>query len=153
MEQALPQEIGIYHRLGLTPIPLKPHSKEPLVKWRDGWNPTIDVLERWTAKLGVNWGVRCGAELVVLDFDIPGDYQEFITNHSVPADAPTVKTSRGYHIWLKPKHPVATQKLAGVELKASSRYVVAPPSEPEWERVGGLSIPIDEAKEVVKELA
>lgn len=35
-EQALPQELGVYRSLGLTPLPLKARSKEPLVKWRNG---------------------------------------------------------------------------------------------------------------------
>jgi hypothetical protein len=40
MGKALPQEIGVCLRLGLTLIPLKPRSKVPLEKWRNRWNPT-----------------------------------------------------------------------------------------------------------------
>jgi hypothetical protein len=44
MGEALPKEIGVYLRLGLTPIPLKHSSKVPLVKWRTGWNQAREKL-------------------------------------------------------------------------------------------------------------
>ncbi len=61
--------LQVYLALGLTPIPLKPQSKEPLVKWRNGWNPTASELRRWAAKPDINWGVRCGEKLAVIDCD------------------------------------------------------------------------------------
>jgi hypothetical protein len=58
-------------RLGLIPIPLKPRSKEPLLRWGNGWNPSIEELQHWAARAGINRGVRCGAEVAVLHFDWP----------------------------------------------------------------------------------
>ena len=68
-QQALPREIDLYLSLGLTPIPLKGHSKEPLVRWGDRWNPTREELARWFANHKVNVGVRCGDELAAIDCD------------------------------------------------------------------------------------
>jgi hypothetical protein len=61
--------LQLYLRLGLTPIPLKPRSKEPLVKWGNGYNPSDEDLEQWATQPDFNWGIRCGEELAVLDFD------------------------------------------------------------------------------------
>ena len=55
--------------LDLTPIPLKPKSKVPLVKWSDdSWNLTLAELETWASKPGINWDIRCGQNLAVIDF-------------------------------------------------------------------------------------
>jgi hypothetical protein len=119
-----------YHNFGLTPIPLKPRSKEPLVKWGDGWNPTAEELERWSSKPEINWGVRCGEELAVLDFDDPNSCFRFIASHPLPPGCPIVKTGRGFHIWMKPRKPIPSQKLPHLscELKCQGSYIVVPPS-------------------------
>ena len=61
--------LQLYQRLGLTPIPLKPRSKVPLVKWHNGWNPPREELEAWASRPDINWGARCGVEVAALDFD------------------------------------------------------------------------------------
>ena len=42
-------ELDHYVQLGLTPIPLKPRSKEPLLKWGNGRSPMLQDLERWAS--------------------------------------------------------------------------------------------------------
>jgi len=42
--RTLPQEIDHYVQLGLTPIPLEPRSKEPLLKWGNGRSPMLQDL-------------------------------------------------------------------------------------------------------------
>lgn len=123
-----PDLLQLYQRLGLTPIPLKPRSKEPLVKWGDGWNPTSEELKAWASRPRINWGVRCGEKLAVLDFDSPNSYYHFTASHTLPSGCPVVKTGRGFHIWIKPKISVRSQYLSVVELKCQGSYVVAPPS-------------------------
>lgn len=120
--------LQLCQRLGLTPVPLKPRAKEPLVKWADGWNPTAEELKAWDSDHGVNWGVRCGENLAALDFDSDESYYRFISEHQLPAGCPVVKTGRGFHIWVKPKKPVTSCRLDGLELKCKGAYVVAPPS-------------------------
>lgn len=46
-------------RLGLTPIPLKPYSKEPLVKWGNAWHRTHEGLEAWVSRLDINRAMCC----------------------------------------------------------------------------------------------
>jgi len=49
----------ICRRFDLTPIPLKPKSKVPLVKWSvEGWKPAPAELETWASKPGINWGIH-----------------------------------------------------------------------------------------------
>jgi hypothetical protein len=120
--------LQLYQRLGLTPIPLKPRSKEPLVKWGDGWNPSPAELKQWAAKPGINWGVRCGPQLVVLDFDTADAFYSFLQTHPEAGSWPRSRTGRGHHIWVKPRKPVRSQRLDGVEVKCLGSYVVAPPS-------------------------
>lgn len=119
--------LQLYLRLGLMPIPLKPGSKEPLVKWRNGWNPTPAELQHWQRE-GCNWAVRCGCELAVLDFDSADLFHSFLKAHPGAASWPRVRTGRGFHLWLRPKRPVSTQRHDGLEVKSLGSYVVAPPS-------------------------
>jgi hypothetical protein len=120
--------LQLYLQLGLTPIPLKPQSKKPLVKWGEGWKPTSGDLMRWAAKPDTNWGVRCGLELAVLDFDSPGDFERFLEAHPEAALWPTVRTGRGFHLWVRPKRPISTKRHDGLEVKCLGSYAVAPPS-------------------------
>lgn len=119
----------LFHRLDLTPIPPKPKSKVPLVQWSDdGWKPTPAELEAWASKPGINCGVRCGQNLAVIDCDSEDAYFGFITTHELPPDCPIVKPGRGYHIWVKPKKPIRSQRVGSIEIKCFGSYVVAPPS-------------------------
>lgn len=116
-------------RFSLVPIPLKPGSKVPQVKWsEENWKPTPFELKAWASKLGGNWGIRCGQNLAVIDCDSEDAYQNFITTHKLPSNCPIVKTGRGYHIWLKPEKPIRSQHLDGVEVKCLGSYIVVPPS-------------------------
>lgn len=53
-----------YLQLGLTPVPLKLRSGQPLVKWRNGWNPAHAELRLRASKPGINWGVSCGGQVL-----------------------------------------------------------------------------------------
>ncbi|MFC1865709.1 CHC2 zinc finger domain-containing protein [Chloroflexota bacterium] len=122
-----PNILEICDRYGLTPIPLKPRSKVPLVKWGNSWRPTPQEMKIWAQK-PVNWGVRCDDGFAALDFDSEAAYHDFVANHKLPSGCPIVKTPRGTHVWLKPKKPVSTQYFDEFELRASGSYVVSPPS-------------------------
>lgn len=120
--------LQLYQRLGLTPIPLKPRSKVPLGKWSDGWNPTLDELAAWGSTPDINWAVRCGENLAVLDFDSDEAFHKFMAAHNMPPSCPIVRTGRGFHIWARPKEPLASCRSDGFEVKGEGSYVVAPPS-------------------------
>jgi len=94
-------------RFGLTPIPLKRHSKEPLVRWGNRWNPSTEELQHWAAQAGLNWGIRGGPELAALDFDSADSSHSFVQVHPQANSWPTIRTGRGYHLWVKLKKPIA----------------------------------------------
>jgi len=119
----------LYHRLELVLIPLKPKSKVPLVRWSDeNWKPSLVEIEAWASKQGINWGVRCGQNLAVIDCDSESAFRNFTATHRLTSDCPVVKTGRGYHIWVKPKKPIRSQRVGNVEIKCLGSYIVVPPS-------------------------
>ena len=81
-------------------------------------------------KRGVNWGVKTGVKLTVIDFDTPLEFIHFIAKNmeKLPPGTPIVKTGRGYHIWLRPMQSTKTQHITGGDIKGEGGYVVAPPS-------------------------
>jgi len=116
-----------YLDLGLIPIPLK--GKKPRVRWKQ-WNPTTMNRLKNHLKSGINWGVRTGASLSVIDFDTQQAFIDFIIENidKLPENTPIVKTGRGYHIWFKPKETIRNQHYEGIDIKGVGGYVVAPPS-------------------------
>jgi len=122
------EHLQLYLRLGLTPVPLKWRSKKPMVKWRNGWNPTAEDLEAWASRPDINWGAPCGPNLAVIDCDSEELFHDFTSTYHLPPDCPVVKTGRGYHVWVKPERPIRSQRVSGVEIKCIGSYVVAPPS-------------------------
>jgi hypothetical protein len=119
-----------YFNLGLTPIPLKPRTKQALVRWRDSeWNPKgVHDLKPWIDRAGTNWGLRCGPELHVIDIDDPQRFEALVSSGAIPRECPVVGSSRGGHIWFKPKEPVHSRNFPRMELKGVGSYIVAPPS-------------------------
>jgi len=87
-----------------------------------------DVLERPDAT-GV--AIICGAisgGLVVCDFDDDRAYARWVTsNYALAETLPSVKTSRGYHLYARCDDK-KTRTLADGELRGEGAYVVAPPS-------------------------
>jgi len=124
---AVVSQLKRYLSLGLVPIPLK--DKKPLLRWKE-WNPkTIKQLERYINPT-VNWGVKTGPDLTVIDFDTSQAFADFIVKNleKLPDNTPIVKTGRGYHIWLKPEQEVRNKQFKNIDIKATGGYVVAPPS-------------------------
>jgi len=118
--------LQVYLDLGLTFIPLKPRSKEPLVKWGNGCNPTLKELKRRARQPGINWGIRCGAEMAALDFDTENALRSFIEAHPEANSWPRSKTGRGYHLLMRPKKSIRSQRLNGIEIKCPGSYGLAP---------------------------
>ena len=121
------QILKTYHQRGLSLIPLKPKSKIPMVKWKD-YRLTNEDLLRFLAQ-DTNWAIRCDESFHALDFDDVGTYQRFIQGEgAIIKDAPTIRTSRGYHVWFKPKTPVKSFSKDGIEIKGMGSLIVIPPS-------------------------
>jgi hypothetical protein len=96
MTQALSPELDVYLHLGLVPVPLKPQSKEPAVKWGDEWNPTHEEIERWFLTTKRNICVSCGERLDIIDCDSSEAYHNFIVTFRLPPNCPLVRTGRSY---------------------------------------------------------
>lgn len=136
--------VETYYEHGLTPLPLKPKSKEPAISWGDWKNrrPSqdevemvfLDAMKRYGDD--VNIGLLCGREhnLVVLDIDDPEKFE--IARQSIGLEIPTtplVKTRRGYHIYFRFSEGCNVRVYRrlddwGAELRGNGGYVVAPPS-------------------------
>ena len=116
-----------YRQKGLNLIPLKPRSKVPLVKWKE-YRLTDADLEKYLIQ-DANWAIRCDDNFHALDFDDTESYDRFIHGAgAILQGAPTVRTSRGYHIWFKPKKPVRSFNRDGAEIKGLGSLIAAPPS-------------------------
>jgi hypothetical protein len=119
-------------RLGFACIPLEPDSKRPLsgfdLSRYFSQRPSASELRAWFTPQTTNFAVMCGAvsnNLFVLDFDTPDAYLDFTTQFPIPAQSFTVKTRRGYHVYLRSSHcHLRSRKVRGGELKAAGGYVV-----------------------------
>jgi predicted flap endonuclease-1-like 5' DNA nuclease len=120
-------------RMGFACIPLEPDSKRPLsgfdLSRYFSQRPSASELRSWfTVNHPTNFAVMCGAvsdNLFVLDFDTSDAYLDFTSLFPSLAQSFTVKTRRGYHVYLRSTHShLRSRKLRGGELKAHGGYVV-----------------------------
>lgn len=124
-----------YCRLGYSIIPLKPRSKEPLIKWVEYQNQkaTEDEVRAWWFKTpDANVGLITGSVsgLVVIDLDgIPG--LDFAQSKSIVSSA-VVKTGNGKQLYYRDVEGTCKNTVkkisAGVDTRGEGGYVVAPPS-------------------------
>jgi len=140
----------IYRAYGLSFIPLKPKSKRPSIAWKvyqeELPEPDRPLIWFGGKKKNRNIAIVTGAisgNLVVIDFDQKEKYEEFMNklpiNMKITLENTwTVKTGKGYHIYLrieglspeefKEKFRTKPKLIEGVDIKAEGGYVVAPPS-------------------------
>ncbi len=131
----------VYDDLGFNCIPLKHQSKEPAIgTWKEYQTKKYDG----GFKEGQNIAVLTGkiSDVIVIDIDDRSLIDEVIKDE---AGKPTfeswktktfmTETSRGIHIWVRPKDgkfpPTAKlidKKGRGIDIKSEGGYVVAPPS-------------------------
>lgn len=136
---------------GYSLIPIKNKEKKPLVSWKDYQKEPapIEVVEKWfNENPECSWAVVTGkvSGFAVLDCDSREAF-DFIKEKGF-SKSPTVKTSRGYHVYFKYRDGVKSlQSVAGrkdIQLKSESGYVLIPPSihasGAKYEWVEGLGI-------------
>lgn len=130
---------------GITPIPLRYRSKQPVVKWRQwfGQLPPPKLVERWFVGLR-NMAIILSGDLIVLDFDIAIIYHQWRIAHPLLSKTYTVKSRRGYHVYLYTKNQTETANMLGGEILASGHMLTVPPSTHEsghvYRAVGGGKI-------------
>jgi hypothetical protein len=121
------QRLKSYHKRGFSLVPLKARSKIPLVKWKEYRLGNEDFLKYLDQDS--NWAFRCDNNFHALDFDDVETYIRFIEDKGdIFKGAPVVHTGRGYHVWFKPKKPVASFSQDGIEVKGLGSLLVVPPS-------------------------
>jgi hypothetical protein len=97
--------------------------------------PSSDAIRRWFLNSSGNIGMLGGyANLLVLDFDSAGDFQNWSRLHSELARrTPLARSPNGFHVYLRTKEPtISSSMYSGLRrvghLKALGGYVVASPS-------------------------
>ena len=113
----LHDELGHYLSLGLTIIPLESCYERSLFRWGNGWNLGITLLQPHFTHPANVW-VRCGQNLAVIYCGSEDAYLNFIAFYDLPSSCPVVKNSRCYHIWVKPKTPIRSELIDGIEINA-----------------------------------
>lgn len=123
-----------YEGLGVGVIPLQPQSKEPALRWGAFQTRRADTKElvRWFSKGNKNIAAVCGSaseNLGIRDFDVADSY--FQWRDAFPDEAeslPTVKTARGFHVWVRTESPIPSRCLDDGEFRSHGSYAIAPPS-------------------------
>ncbi len=122
-----------YLARGWIPLPLQPHGKAPLIRWRQlrMAPPTpVDVESWWRRWPDANVGILTGvaSQLAVIDLD-GSEAIERATAQGVPDCAPRAQTGCGVHVYCASAEPARTATVTpGIEVRADGAYVVSPPS-------------------------
>jgi hypothetical protein len=125
-----------YARRGWSVLPLKVDKKPAVTGWKSYQTIATkpEHVEGWFAKnpkavgVGVILG-RVSGGMYVRDFDKAESYSLWAAAYPTLATTlPTVKTSRGYHVYAR-WADLKTSKCRDGELRGEGSYVVAPPSE------------------------
>jgi len=140
----------LYLGKGLSIIPLKPRSKEPLIPWKEYQErlPTAKEIEKWFSENEANVAIVCGSisgNLIVVDFDSEEKFKEFYSKIDVEEpwlrdkllNTWIVETGKGRHVYFRIScgreefeklFRTRVRFAEGVDVKAEGGYVVAPPS-------------------------
>ena len=130
-----------YLTLGMSVIPLKPKSKEPLLNWKpyQSQRASESEIKEWfsTKGLAPNVGVVTGviSQIAVVDLDGPEGIQQAM-KLGLNSSLVTI-TGNGKQLWFKNTQNSdlsvgtiqnAVRILPGVDLRGEGGYVVVPPS-------------------------
>ena len=144
--------LKLYDELGFCPIPLRARDKRPALTTWGAYKTRRSLPEEWSMwwpntngltenNIGIATGTQLDTvtgesnHLIVLDFDNEPAYELAMTYVPDLLGTMTVKTGRGWHVYIRPDRPPGatfTLKADGIEgvhhVKADGGYVVAPPS-------------------------
>jgi len=94
--------------------------------------PSQTQINTWFSDNRIkSYAILCGKvsnNLFILDFDDQAEYQSFRQRFYKMANTFTVKTKRGYHVYLRSDRTVKTQKICGGDLQGEGSYAVGPGS-------------------------
>jgi hypothetical protein len=117
----------LWHDRGISPIPLSYRSKKPIVEWGQWVNalPPIALIKCWFRGMR-NIAIVLGKDYVILDFDERMDYHRWRAQHGI--DTYTVKSNRGYHVYLQIDEQTETAAMIGGEILAAGHMITVPDS-------------------------
>lgn len=119
---------------GLSVIPCRPQSKEPAIPWKEYQTAAADeeTVRDWFDGADNNLAIVCGAVsggLVVLDFDDAEGFEAWRKDNDFIKGAPIVRTSRGYHVYVRVKdRTIESRRLPGLDIQSDGHYIIASPS-------------------------
>ena len=129
-----------YRSEGLSFFPIPYKSKQPAIEWRVYQEriPTATEISQWFNGGPSNIAVVCGkvsGNLVVLDCDSQDKFSEMaaiicqnVGIEDIRNFTRISQTSRGYHIWLRAKETLKSQKFTALDIKSEGGYIIVPPS-------------------------
>lgn len=131
-----------YSRLGYRVLPIEPNSKRPVSALAPrGVHSASDnahVLRAWfSAVPDANLALVPPAGCAVLDFDLPGEFSQFLRRWQGLSQAPHSRTPRGgAHLYLRVPDGVVLRNHSGkglpsFEVKSSKNYLIEAPSHTE----------------------
>jgi hypothetical protein len=146
--------------LGVSPIPILPHSKLPSIKWQI-WQdrlPNKKIIDYWFSDKNKNVGVICGGKsnLMIIDFDDIDTYyswrKDMLKRCDIWKDIATktyrVITSRGMHLYLKTVEQEKSRKYPDtkIDIRCAGNYTLVPPS---IHPSGAVYEPIGSVKDII----
>lgn len=131
MPGCTPEAFDFYLSLGYKPIPARPRSKEPILKWGGRYraHKARSVLCRWpNANIAVILGGPGGDSILDCEGDTR-DANDLINDLCRGCEHPTFQSSKStHHIFKNPDPHLTVLKHAGVEFRGSRHISVVPPS-------------------------
>lgn len=147
----------LFYQSGFSVVPLKLHSKQPLVKWSQYQleRAPEDVIKNWFSHQ-VNLGIVTGySGLTVIDFDSPNEYLKWLNwitkqpIYSVAKRAFAVRSRRGVHVYFRLLQSVRNRHIGEIDIKGRFGLVTGPGSIHEsgivYEPLNDFYIPTVEA--------
>ena len=138
MSKTLKEYMELYDKLGLSYIPVDYQTKKPSIDWKPFQERKLTEEEKeryFNNGHDTNLSIVCGKisnNLSVIDFDKPEAMYEFFPKDKKDILKATlsVKTARGYHIYIRTPQPLISRKIPGiVDILSDGHLALAPPSK------------------------
>lgn len=119
---------------GFSVLPCVARQKEPAIRWKkyQSYRADEEMIREWFGGItDYNLAIVCGAVsggLVVLDFDDEDLYTKWRRSNTVPDGTPIVRSSRGFHVYVRTDRAIDSHKVRGLDILGEGHYVLAPPS-------------------------
>jgi len=133
VRQACADTLSALWRRGIAAIPLQGKRPSFFLRWKRYQRqlPAWETVQGWLRTGFQSYGILCGAAsggLFALDFDSEERYAAFCQAFPEWRASRTVKTRRGFHVYLQADFAVAPRRFRGCDIQGDGSYVVGPGS-------------------------